>query len=825
MPSIEGLDAGLAVADSDMIPVSQNHTVRKVSRAQVLSGVQRAITLASGHLLGRNSAGAGAPEQVAVGANLVLQGGTLSAATSSLDVAALPAGVAPAASDLVPFAQGGRNVAVSYGAFLGGIAGVAGIDASAMAVTATGATASRALADVLGDAVTVEAFGAHGDGVSDDTAAFVAAVASGQPIRLGAKTYVLNGQFTISRTGVTLIGVPGLTVLKRAAQTGNGAWISVQGDGFRAEDVIFDANGSAVAVESWGVQVGSQCLRSDFHRCVFRNAYGASLGSGLVFQSSDPAVSEHVVRDCTFTGNAAHGLWMQACTGVLVAGCRAYGNVRYGIVADYNDASFAKKVRLAQLVGNRCWGNERGISAGNFNATNLQPATWGNGNPDAVGVLISGNICHDNTIYGIAVSGSAILVHGNLLSNNGTGVTGGAGILANASQSALRGNTITGAATYGIDSGGSIGLEIEGNSVTGSVYGINCGGSQWVRVTGNRMQGCSVFAVCVANVEADGSGNTFGLATTGIAIRDNWIGMDGSGGGIWLRDGPAQVQVVANQFVGSGAIGNCLWADTDSVAVSGNRFNFAGRHVCNPTVSGGLQQLTFPDIADSVTVSSAPAGVQAMVSSRQAQQAGKIAFVRITAGGSGYSHATIAFGGAGSGAAASAVISGGVVIGAMVTSPGAGYGAIGASVPVTIMGDGSGAAAVAYAAPPLPDDRRLAVRCDVAVKFAGSGAVPTQSSWTGADIDMPSGSEIAWSASGGAWRASSLPAAFLLGGNVRHVAPGEAVGCTSGVGRGSPEGVVSAAPGSDWRNLDGGVGSTYWIKRSGNGATGWTAVA
>jgi len=825
MPSIDGLDAALAVADSDLFPVSQNHVARKASRAQILNGVQRSIVLGSGQLLGRNSPGTGAPEPVAVGSNLVLQGGTLSAQISPLNVAGLAVGAAPAASDLVPFAQGGRNVAVSYAAFMGGIGALGTVDASAMTVRPSGGTVARTLADVLGDAVTVEAFGAHGDGTSDDTAAFAAAVASGRPIRLAGKTYVINGQFTIVQAGVTLIGVAGLTVLKRMAQTGNGAWIAVQADGFRAEDIIFDANGTAVATESWGVLVGSQCLRSDFHRCTFRNAFGATLGSGLVLQSSDPAVSEHVVRDCTFSGNAAHGLWVQACDGVLVEGCRAFGNVRYGIAADFNDSSFAKKLRLAQILGNRCWGNQRGISVGNYNATNLQPPTWGNANPDAIGILVAGNVCHDNAIYGIAISGQAILVQGNLLSNNGVGVTGGAGILANSAQCALRGNTITGSATYGIDSGGSIGLDVTGNAISGPAYGLNCGGSQSVLVSGNRMQGCTVFAVGVNNVEADGNGVNFGLATSGLVIRDNWIGVDGTAGGIWLRDGPSQVQVAGNQFVGSGAVGNCLWADTDSVSVSGNRFNFIGRHACNPAPAGGLQQVVYPDIADAIVVSSAPSGVQSMVSGRQAQLAGKIGFVRIAAGGSGYSQASIAIGGGGSGAAANAVISNGVVIGAVVTTAGGGYGAIGATVAVTVSGDGSGATGVAYVATPLPDERRLAVRCDAAVTFASAGAVPAQQNWTGADIAMQPGGEVAWVASGGAWRAASLPAGLLLGGTVRHVAAGEAVGCTSGVGRGAPEGVVTAMPGSDWRNLDGGTGSTYWIKRTGTGPTGWVAVA
>ena len=51
---------------------------------------------------------------------------------------------------------------------------------------------------------------------------------------------------------------------------------------------------------------------------------------------------------------------------------------------------------------------------------------------------------------------------------------------------------------------------------------------------------------------------------------------------------------------------------------------------------------------------------------------------------------------------------------------------------------------------------------------------------------------------------------------------------TSGVpgvltGYGSPQGVVSAAPGTLYTNLNGGANVTLWVKESGTGNTGWVA--
>jgi hypothetical protein len=44
-------------------------------------------------------------------------------------------------------------------------------------------------------------------------------------------------------------------------------------------------------------------------------------------------------------------------------------------------------------------------------------------------------------------------------------------------------------------------------------------------------------------------------------------------------------------------------------------------------------------------------------------------------------------------------------------------------------------------------------------------------------------------------------------------------------GTGSPEGAVTAVKGSEWNRTDGAVGTTKYVKESGTGNTGWTAVA
>ena len=690
MPTIDQLETAQATADIDLVPLSQGGFVRHASRAQLLATTQPLLALAQGQLLGRASAGVGGVEAITLGANLAVSGNTLVANTSILLEEALP----------------------------------------------------------------IEAFGARGDGTTDDSAALAAAIATGRPVRLSARTYAINGQFTTAAPVVTLIGTPGLSTLKRLRQVGDGAWISIQASSFFADGIIFDANCAAVAQDSWGVLITSACQQADLQRCAFRNAAGPTLGSGLVFLASDPSPSTHCVRDCEFSGNTVHGLWAQAVNGLQVVDCRAFNNGGYGICVDYNDPTFYQKARAVQVLGCAAWANQRGISIGNYNATNTEPPVWGNANPDAIGVLVAGNVCRGNSAYGIAVSGRALSVHGNTLLDNGT-TPGGAGILANISCSHVASNMISGASSFGIDCGGSANSEVSLNFVDGCTVGINCGGSTNLRVAGNDIQDAAAWAILVANVETDANGQNFGVACNGLAITDNWIAMPATtSGGILMRDGPQNIHVARNEFSG-GLVGLCLWANTDSIVVESNRWNLLPRFICNPITSeAGLQEVVYPDIADVVMVTAAPAGVQSMVSSYQAAVAGQVSFIRVTAGGSGYTHATVSVAGAGAGAAAHAILSNGVVIGVVVDSPGTGYGTIGSTIPVGISGDGNGANAIAYAAPPLAEERVLLVRCNAPVTFTRAGSQPVQENWTGADITVPANGDVQWRAAWGMWRAS-----------------------------------------------------------------------
>ena len=148
MPTIDQLPPATAASDTDELLVSQNGVARKITRRQVIAGLQPELLIASGSLLGRLSAGVGDPEPLAVGANLAINNGTLSAAAAPFSVGQLPAGLVPSPGDLVPVGQGGANAAIPYAQFVGGLPGVPGVDGSALVVRPTGQSSPRKLADL-----------------------------------------------------------------------------------------------------------------------------------------------------------------------------------------------------------------------------------------------------------------------------------------------------------------------------------------------------------------------------------------------------------------------------------------------------------------------------------------------------------------------------------------------------------------------------------------------------------------------------------------------------------------------------------------------------
>ena len=145
MPTIDDLAPASSASDSDEFIVSQSGIVRKITRAQVLNGVQSQLAVPSGSLLGNSGSGIGTPEVITVGRNLNFIGSTLSAAAAPFIINNLPIGTVPSSGDLVSMSQAGTAVAVTYGQLMNGIAGISNINLTQALVTPAGATTVQTL--------------------------------------------------------------------------------------------------------------------------------------------------------------------------------------------------------------------------------------------------------------------------------------------------------------------------------------------------------------------------------------------------------------------------------------------------------------------------------------------------------------------------------------------------------------------------------------------------------------------------------------------------------------------------------------------------------
>jgi hypothetical protein len=825
MPTIDELPAAISVGDSDEFIISQDYVALKATRAQVISGVQPALAVPQNNLLGRLSVGTGSPENIAIGANLSTVGGTLSAPAPFV-ISSLPSGSAPGNTDLVPISQGGVNAAVSYSQFIGSFSQVPGLVGSGLLVQPNGGVGVRALASILSDAISIESFGAVGDGITDDTAAFQAAIASGRPLQLDGRVYVINGTLNFSLPA-SIVGITGTSVLRRLQVSADGTWITASGGSFSCIGVVFDSGG-LFASNSPCLFIAQSCTRATLVDCQFINAANAGSGNGVILSGTADTVASF--SGCGFANNFLAGFSASGGGSVSVSQSVFARNGACGLDID--------SLTSCDIGGSSFINNGYGVLIGNWNS----PPQQGAAGPICV---FQSNILQSNANWGLCIGASGAIVCNNQVLNNGT-VSAGGGILARLGLSSVYGNTIDSGAC-GIDARGAWACLISDNQISGTTTAIALGGSQNVKCSSNYLLN-NGWGIVVTAIEPTISFST----TAALTLSENWIGFTtAQGGGIRLLDGVQTVTIANNDFATWGGAGaaQVLWVHTDSAIIIGNRWNGLLRFTVQSSIVANLPALVVPDSADEVLVTSAPPDILSLLTAHQVATLGQITFIKVNSGGAGYTQATVTISGSGVGATASAIVYGGSVLWIVITNPGSGYGEIGNGAGVLITGDGSGATATAYVGLPVIEARTLRLLCSTPVRLVLSGSSPPFQSWTDFDSTIPIYGDARLEGLFGQWCATTFPPVdYILpngaggvtlqsvsGGNVilRPASGGaihlsssaEQTGATSSVGRGSPLGSVSAPPGSDFRNLNGGAGNTFWVKQSGTDSSGWVAVA
>jgi hypothetical protein len=187
MTTIAQLPAAASVGASDLLPLSQAGVLYSVSVSQLTQNLQPLISVPSGDLLGRNSAGAGTPEVVSLGAGLALAGGILSA--DGADHAGFPVQATMSLNDNLVISTGTSPGLLPVAALRGLFSAGSGVAINGNGVVSVTASAIAGPAGPQGPAGPAGATGPQGP--AGATGAGLSAPAAGNTASsIGATDYV-----------------------------------------------------------------------------------------------------------------------------------------------------------------------------------------------------------------------------------------------------------------------------------------------------------------------------------------------------------------------------------------------------------------------------------------------------------------------------------------------------------------------------------------------------------------------------------------------------------------------------------------------------------
>ncbi len=217
-------------------------------------------------------------------------------------------------------------------------------DASGLLVTPSGGTTARALGEHLAAVVNVRDFGAMGDGVTDDAAAFAAAILAAETrsspvyVPASATPYVVGAPLTLD--SVTLVGEGAGSTLKLAASSGSA--LQVMGTGPRLSGLRLlgpgvngvpggpaDVDLSAVSLEGITIAAGAE-------NTVLQSIEVVGCQTGAAIEGAGAAII-----GCRFAFNRTGLQLRNGVEGAIFLSQAQFHGCTSGILADA-DAAFAQ---------------------------------------------------------------------------------------------------------------------------------------------------------------------------------------------------------------------------------------------------------------------------------------------------------------------------------------------------------------------------------------------------------------------------------------------------------------------------------------------------
>lgn len=258
--------------------------------------------------------------------------------------------------------------------------------------------------------INVKDYGALGDGSTNDTTAFNAALAAGNgaTVHVPAGVYMLTpGTLGTITSNTKLVGAGmGNTVLKLVGgYNGTGDLLQVvTASNVEVAHLTLDGNKSA---QTGGTQYGlyfSGVTNGSIHHVTVQNWNG----DGVQLYNCTGVT----VRDTFSTGNIYHGFEVEQCVNCVVQGCRGYSNALHGLQISPGE------VGSTGSQGNLITGNS--FDHNSQYGLNVDSDNGGTGSYLSEGNIITSNAITHNAQYGICLyQQDKQVVNANYIANNG----------------------------------------------------------------------------------------------------------------------------------------------------------------------------------------------------------------------------------------------------------------------------------------------------------------------------------------------------------------------------------------------------------------------
>jgi hypothetical protein len=429
----------------------------------------------------------------------------------------------------------------------------------------TGAVA-RTMQDKMRDVVSVNDFGAVGDGATDDTAAIQAALNSAKQIHFGGseKIYLVNATLTISSSNISLFGGATITL----AENANCNIMSIMGNVSNVDicGLVFDGNGanqsggaSSEAIN--GITLGNNVDSMTFTECVIRNCGNQNAASNNINTEATYGKGSGIVR---LSGGAVNA------TNIKFVRCKFEG--------------------LHAGIAIRGSGRDLLVDSCRFDRCGMNSVLTRTGMSN---VVVKN--CIDNNTRGMECwSDGAKLVNNKITNSHRHGISGGV------TNAYIAGNEIIG-------------------SFAGSLYAIEIGLSNNCRVVNNRIDGWIGTSVITATDEANSAsrcvieGNviTNCVTTNGGITHTNPQTGHVISNNVLFNNNSASLSLRGDRHVING---NIIYDSASSLADSiiGTGINIpvsenGGHTICNnivwlagPWIEGGFRYALLGDMRNSV---------------------------------------------------------------------------------------------------------------------------------------------------------------------------------------------------------------------------------